>query len=139
VPHAITAFNTGLHHIYIDFFVTDRRGVRREFSGILDTGAPRTEFNNAFLKLAGFDIPTPRNISIHPDLQTQKHNKLVIPRIEICGQTLDQFEVMVSHIDRSCEIAALIGLDFFRRFCVTIDYRKGVLITEPYREATKLL
>ena len=34
-------------------------------------------------------------------------------------------------------IAALIGLDFFRRFKVTIDYGEGVLVCEPLKPKTK--
>lgn len=29
-------------------------------------------------------------------------------------------------------VDALIGLDFFRKFRVTIDYQAGQIITEPY-------
>ena len=31
-------------------------------------------------------------------------------------------------------IDALIGLDFFRHFLITIDYSNGFLITRPYNE-----
>jgi hypothetical protein len=38
---------------------------------------------------------------------------------------------MVSRFDPAWGIGALIGLDFFRRFKVTIDYGKAVLVCEP--------
>ncbi len=40
-------------------------------------------------------------------------------------------KVYVSHFEKSWGIKALIGLDFFRYFRVTIDYKAGHLITEP--------
>ena len=46
---------------------------------------------------------------------------------------MDGFEVFVSHFEQSWGIDALIGLDFFRRFLVTIDYVNGVLVTSPYK------
>lgn len=44
---------------------------------------------------------------------------------------IKDFEVMVSRFDQSWGVAGLIGLDFFKRFRVTIDYKAGHLVTEP--------
>ena len=54
----------------------------------------------------------------------------MLPSITICGQTIENLEVMVSRFDPAWGIAALIGLDFFRRFKVTIDYGSGQLVCE---------
>lgn len=51
---------------------------------------------------------------------------------EICQQRIEGLEVVVSRFDEIWGIDALIGLDFFRRFRVTVDYRAGHIITEPY-------
>lgn len=126
-----TAFDKKRHHIHIEFFVTDAKGEKWSFDGILDTGAPRTEFNDVFLAHAGF-IPLPqREISLKEGLQTQKYGKIILPSVEICGHAIERFEVMVSHFERSWGVAALIGLDFFRQFRVTVDHRAGQIITEP--------
>jgi len=137
MPSTITTFDRKLPHIHIEFFVTDPSGIRRSFDGIADTGAPRTEFNDRFLTYAGFTPLPERNVHIKPGLETQKHSRLVLPSIEICDQTIKNLEVMVSHLDKSWGIAALIGLDFFRRFRITIDYDAGQIVTEPLMLKTK--
>jgi len=55
-----------------------------------------------------------------------------LPQVEICGRHFDLLEVFVSKLDESWGIDALIGLDFFRKFRVTVDYQIGFLITEIY-------
>lgn len=104
----------------------------RGFDGVIDTGAPKTEFNDAFLKYAGFASSSQSQVSIKPGLQTQKYAKITLPLVRMCGQDIENFEVMVSRFDSSWGIAALIGLDFFRMFRVTIDYKAGQIVTEPY-------
>jgi hypothetical protein len=128
----VTPFDTGKHHICIDFLLIDNTGTRHDCFGVVDTGAPRTEFSDAFLVHAGLIASVESDISIQPGLQTQKHDTLVLPSVVICGQSLKDFPVMVSRFDEGWGIGALIGLDFFRRFRVTIDYERGNLICEPY-------
>lgn len=132
MPHTITHFDTAEHHIHIEFFVLDNQGQHFSLDGVLDTGAPRTEFSDKFLALGGFIKEPAKGIVIKPGLQTQKYGKLVIPKIEICGYPIENFEVFASRFDESWGVDALIGLDFFRRFRVTVDYKKGQLVTEMY-------
>lgn len=70
-------------------------------------------------------------VDIQPGLQSQKYGKINIPLIEICNHQLIEFEVFVSTFESSWGIDALIGLDFFRRFVLTIDYDNGLLIAQP--------
>lgn len=66
-------------------------------------------------------------MSIQPGLQTQRYGKLILPELRVCGQTLTDFEIRVSRFEQSWGIDALVGLDFFRRFPVTINYDRAVL------------
>jgi len=127
----VTPFDTSQHHIHIEFFVTDQTGRRLRFDGVIDTGAPWTEFSDEFLARAGLVELSDDEVPIKPNLETQKYAKAVQPSLTICGHTLHDFQVMVSRFDAAWGIAALIGLDFFRRFKVTIDYGRGVLVSEP--------
>lgn len=129
--HTVTPFDTSRHHIHTEFSVMDSTGTPHRCEGVIDTGAPWTEFNNDFLAHAGFIVPPDDEISIKPELETQKYAKIVLPSITICGHTIDDFKVMVSRFDPAWGIAALIGLDFFRRFKVIIDYGAGVLVCQP--------
>lgn len=72
------------------------------------------------------------NTELKPGLQTQKYGTIELPSITICGHRIRNYKIYVSRFEQSWGIDALIGLDFFRRFRVTIDYRHGALITAPY-------
>ena len=128
-----TAFDIDRHHIYMELVVTDANGTLRSVAAILDTGAPGTEFSDQFLTYAGFLDEANENINVKSGLQTQKYGMIELPTVFICGHRIDHFEIFVSHFEPSWGIDALIGLDFFRRFLVTIDYENGVLITSPYK------
>lgn len=132
MPRTITRFDTSAHHIYTTFFIIHPvTKARHRFDGIIDTGAPRTEFSDIVLARAGIIASTNKDVKIKAGLQTQKYGKIVFHEIEICGYVFPNFEGLISRLDESWGIDALIGLDFFRRFRVTIDYKIGYLITEP--------
>jgi len=131
-----TSFDTDKHHIHLEFFVTDIMGIQHSVAGILDTGAPYTEFSDNFLLYAGFIQKKDDQIKIKQGLQTQKYGVIKLPSIEICGQKINSFHAYVSYFEKSWGIDALIGLDFFRRFLVAIDYSNGFLITRPYEVPT---
>ncbi|MDM8559216.1 hypothetical protein [Candidatus Parabeggiatoa sp. HSG14] len=127
----ITSYDTNKHHIYIDVTVTNPKGIVYSVAGILDTGAPRTEFSDHFLVHSGFLETKSETVNLKPGLQTQKYGKIILPSVTICHHKINSFEVFVSHFESSWGIDALIGLDFFRRFRVTIDYSNGILLTMP--------
>lgn len=131
----ITTFDTSAPYIFLPIFVI-MNNKRYEFDAILDTGAPLTEFSDRALEYSGFFVAT-RNISLKEGLQTQKYGKITLPRIQICGHEIEKLEVFVSHFEKSWGIDALIGLDFFRRFRIEIDYSKGVLISDFFTNYAK--
>lgn len=132
MPYTTTPFDTGKSYIFTDAAVIDDSNEIYDFRGIIDTGAPRTEFADTFLAHAGFVELPKRSVSIKNGMPTYKYKKLILPSIRICGQTIKNFEIIVSRFEESWGISALIGLDFFRQFEVIINYQKGHIITEPY-------
>ncbi|GEM_PF-882050 len=127
----LTSYNTNQPHIYIELLVTNPKGIVYSATGILDTGAPYTEFSDDFLVYGGFLETKSGKIILKPGLQTQKYGKLILSSVIICQHQIDGFEVCISHFESSWGIDALVGLDFFRRFRVTIDYSNGMLLTTP--------
>lgn len=102
-------------------------GCPRRLGAVLDTGAQWTELSDNFLLHVGLLDAIPPGISVASDQQTRKYGRLVIPEMRICGQVLTDLEIRVSRFEETWDIDALIGLDFFRHFPVTIDYHRGVL------------
>ena len=131
-----TSFDTSKHHIHLEFIVTDSNGIWHSVAGILDTGAPRTEFSDHFLMHTGFIDAKNNDATLKPGLQTQKYGLIKLPSVNICGHEISSLEVFVSRFEQSWGIDALIGLDFFRRFLVTINYQNGFLITSSYQKAS---
>ncbi len=126
----ITIFDINQRYILFQIFVTNRDGKCHKFDALLDTGAPASEFSDEALQFAGFLEETKKDILLKQGLQTQKYGKIILPQLEICGHPIKNLEVYVSHFEKSWGIKALIGLDFFRRFRVTVDYSRGQLVTE---------
>ncbi len=65
-------------------------------AGILDTGAPSTEFSDQFLLHTGFLDSVDQNVSTKAGLQTQKYGVITLPSVTICGHKINDFEVFVS-------------------------------------------
>lgn len=128
-----TSFDTNQHHIHLEFNVMNLNGIWYSVAGVLDTGAPKTEFSDQFLIYAGLLNAKNENTKLKPGLQTQKYGIIELPSIIICGHQISNFNAYVAYFEPSWGIDALIGLDFFRRFRVTIDYEQGLIITSPYR------
>ncbi len=114
----VTSFDTDRHHICIEPTIIDLKGLKYSVTGILDTGAPKTEFSDQFLIHTGF-IGSVTETVIKPGLQTQKYRKITLPSVIICGHKFDCFDVFVSRFEKSWDIDALIGLDFFRCFMIS--------------------
>ena len=127
----VTEFDTKARYIFLPIYMTTKMGKRRKFDAILDCGAPFTEFSDKALISAGYFESLQQGVQIKPGLSTQKYAKVVIPRVEICTHNLDNLTVYISRFEKFWGIDALIGLDFFRRFKVTVDYGLGQLVTAP--------
>lgn len=127
----VTTFNTQERYIRIYIYVTGKDGKKDHFRALVDTGAPRTEFSDTALVHTGLMPATKQGVALKPGLQTQKYADIILPEVEICGQTIRNLPVYVSRFEESWALDALVGLDFFRRFRVTIDYKAGQITLEP--------
>ena len=127
-----TAYDPHKRYINLQIYVADKSGKKRDFLALLDTGAPATEFSDEVLQYLGFLEKPSEDIKLKPGLQTQKYGEVVLPHVEICSNIIKNLSVYVSHFEKNWGVDALVGLDFFKMFRVTIDYKDGQIITEPY-------
>ena len=128
----ITPFDPKAHHIRFVGSMTSSEGVEYEFRAILDTGTPWTEFSDQFLHAVGMIPEIDQTVNTKSGLQTQKYARLTVPHVTVCGHDIHELSVSVSHFEKHWGIDALIGLDFFKMFRTTIDYKAGQIITEAY-------
>lgn len=107
----------------------DWHGIAHTFSAILDTGAPITEFSDDFLNSIGLlRSKEPKKVDPLSLEQTKKYGRLTIPKIKCLGHEMKNITIKVSKFAEGWGIDALIGLDFFRQFRVTVDYGKAEII-----------
>ncbi len=125
-------FDSQKHHICLEFAISDSNDIARYGLGILDTGAPRTEFSDIFLNHIGLLETVIGDEAVPHGQQTLKYRKLEVPSVEICGYHFRNAEFIVSTFERTWGVDALIGLDLFRKCRITIDYRREMIIAEPY-------
>lgn len=125
-------FDSSKHHIYVEFAIADNRDINRYGLGILDTGAPRTEFSDIFLKHTGLLNMHLSEMDIPSGQETKKYYKIVLHSVSICGYQFQNTEFVVSRFEKSWGIDALIGLDLFRTSRITIDYKRSLIISEPF-------
>lgn len=126
-----TTFDIAEHHIYFAAQIQDCNGVEHAFRGILDTGAPSTEFSDEFLLAVGILKPDEmQKVDIQQEQQTARYGRIVLPRIHCLGQTIENVKVKVVRFAEGWAVDALIGLDFFRKFEVRINYKLGTIVTE---------
>jgi hypothetical protein len=85
---------------------------------------PALEKPSAFKYTGTGFISKTKPAIIKTGLQSQKYDKIIIPQLQVCGHSIENLEVFVSHFENSWGIDALIGLDFLRRYKVEIDYKK---------------
>lgn len=130
----VTAFDTEKRYIFIPTYITTKTGNQEKLDAILDCGAPSIELSDRALQLAGF-LDTPHeDIKLKPGQATQKYDKICLPKIEVCSHAMTDVSVYVSPFDTSWGIDALIGIDFFRRFEVKVNYKYGRIVTMPLLE-----
>lgn len=126
-----TTFDSSEYHIYFAAKIQDCNGVEHAFRGILDTGAPSTEFSDEFLLAIGVLKPDAiKKVDIHPEQQTARYGRIIIPRIHCLGQTMENVKVKVVRFVEGWAVDALIGLDFFMKYEVKINYKLGTIVTE---------
>jgi hypothetical protein len=126
----ITVFDPKDHHIRLVVSIKTPEGSVYEFRAILDTGAPSTEFSDQFLAIVGMHKKPDSISTIQSDQESQKYARLILPKVTICGHDLYDMPVFVSHYRDCWSMDALIGLDFFRRYEVKINYKSGTIVTE---------
>jgi len=110
----ITPFDPKAHHIRFVGSMTSSDG------------------SDQFLHAIGMITEIDQAVGTKPGLQTQKYARLTIPHVIVCGHDIHELSVSVSHFEKHWGIDALIGLDFFKMFRTTIDYKSGQITTEPY-------
>lgn len=92
----------------------------------LDTGATKTMSNAAPLIAIGYDpILTTKRVQVTTGSGIEFASLIEIERVNALGQKRTNFPVLCYTLPASTNIDGLLGLDFFRSQCLTVDFRVG--------------
>jgi len=114
--------------------------VRAELSGpagrgilrlALDTGATSSLINFSLLVATGYDPALSRDrVEITTGSGVEFAPRLTLNKLAALGQTFVDFPVLAHTLPSSAGVDGLLGLDFFRKRKLTLNFRRGRLLFE---------
>ena len=94
----------------------------------LDTGATSTLINSEIMVLLGYDPTTsPRRIQVTTGSGVELCPRVTVQRLEALGKSIHDFSVLSHTLPPTSQVDGLLGLDFFRGFQISIDFRNGTI------------
>lgn len=100
----------------------------QSIEALLDTGAAMTVVHPELLRLVGYDVTGLRQSqAIVTASQRETMAVVNVQSIAALGQTKHDYSIGVFALPAATGVQALLGLDFFRRSRLTIDFRSGTL------------
>ncbi len=97
----------------------------------LDTGATRTMLDWEVVVLLGYDpAAVPERVRITTASGVEFVPRVTVGKIEALGEERRDFPVLCHTLPPSAMLEGLLGLDFFRRRRLVLDFRSGVVALE---------
>jgi predicted aspartyl protease len=94
----------------------------------LDTGATSTLINSEIMVLLGYDPATSRHrIHVTTGSGVELCPRVIVQRLEALGKSVNDFPVLSHTLPPTSQVDGLLGLDFFRGFQISIDFRNGTI------------
>jgi hypothetical protein len=94
----------------------------------LDTGAHGTLIDPAILTNIGYDpAMAPEQVQITTGSGVEVIPRLRVDHLEALGQTKQQLPILCHTLPPSATVDGLLGLDFLRGQCLTLDFRAGLI------------
>jgi len=94
----------------------------------LDTGATSTLINSEIMVLLGYDPATsPNRIQVTTGSGVELCPRVTVQRLEALGKSVNDFPILSHTLPPTSQVDGLLGLDFFRGFQISIDFRNGTI------------
>lgn len=94
----------------------------------LDTGATSTLINSEIMILLGYDPATsPNRIQVTTGSGVELCPRVTVQRLEALGKSINDFPILSHTLPPTSQVDGLLGLDFFRGFQISIDFRNGTI------------
>lgn len=97
----------------------------------LDTGAMDSMVNAAMLVYAGYNAVThTERVQLTTGSGVEYVPRIVLNEIEALGLSRQNYPILCHTLPPSATVDGVLGLDFFRGYKLTIDFRKGIVRVE---------
>lgn len=97
----------------------------------LDTGATRTVVDARILTSLGYDLAhTAARMEVTTASGVEYAVQLIVSQVSAVGHTRSNLPVLAHTLPALAGVDGLLGLDFFRECCLTIDFRAGIITLE---------
>ena len=94
----------------------------------LDTGATSSLINSEIMILLGYDpAPSPDRIQVTTGSGVELCPRVTVQRLEALGKSVNDFPILSHTLPPTSQVDGLLGLDFFRGFQISIDFRNGTI------------
>lgn len=97
----------------------------------VDTGATNTLISAVRLTYVGYDVGRcADSVWVTTGSGLTSMPRLSVLRLEALGQERTQFPVLAHTLPPTAAVDGLLGLDYFREQCLTVDFRNGLITLE---------
>jgi predicted aspartyl protease len=94
----------------------------------LDTAATSTLINSEIMVLLGYDPATsPNRIQVTTGSGVELRPRVTVQLLEALGKSVNDFPILSHTLPPTSQVDGLLGLDFFRGFQISIDFRNGTI------------
>ena len=111
------------------WLMTNRMSVKYRF--VLDTGATRTTIHPYMSDVLRLVRDETRAASVTTASGRSTATFFRVPRVAGLGIERENFSVLVQQFPPSFSADGLLGLDFFRGYVLTLDFRRNVVHLRP--------
>lgn len=98
----------------------------------LDTGAMDSMINAGMLHLVGYDIASSQGerVQLTTGSGVEYVPRIILKEIQALGLTRQNYTILCHTLPPSATVDGVLGLDFFRGYKLTVDFRKGFVRVE---------
>jgi len=101
----------------------------------VDTAATRTAVAGHVLQLLGYrEPPQSERLTARTGSGATRAGLVTITRIQALKRVRTEFPVLWLALDPGVMVDGLLGLDFFRRLILTVDFARGDISLDPPRK-----
>lgn len=100
---------------------------------LVDTGAGQTGFRRSILRGLGIDVDRVTEfVQVNTASETVQVPRVTLPMLNAFGVTFTNLPVLCLPLPATVPADGVLGFDVLSRFRLFVNYRRGLLVAEPF-------